>query len=259
MKTNLILTLILILAMTGSAAAKINKKELKKLLKENPAVLLDVLEENSGELLKIINKAAQEQQVKQRKERAETEKKQFEESFKNPLKPEISRKSRIRGKRKAKYTLVEYSDFQCPYCERGYKTVEQLREKYGKDLRFVFKHKPLDFHPEAMPAALHMEAINLQSQEKAWKFHDELFKNQSKLGADFYTETAKKLGVNMKKLAKDVKSAKVARLVKKDMAEAEKFGFSGTPGYLLNGIPVRGAYPLGHFVKIIDRLDKSVK
>lgn len=257
MKTNLALALTLLLAMTGTAAAKITKKELKKVLKENPDVLLEVLEENSSELLKILNKAAQKEQLRQKTARADAEKKAFEDSFKNPLKPAVSSRARIRGRRKAKYTLVEYSDFQCPYCEKGFRTVEQLREKYGRDIRFLFKHKPLDFHPEAMPAALHMEAISLQSQEKAWQFHDELFKNQSKLGADFYTATAKKLGVNMKKLAADVKSEKVARLVKKDMAEAEKFGFTGTPGFLLNGIPIRGAYPLSHFVTIIERLDKN--
>lgn len=95
--------------------------------------------------------------------------------------------------------------------------MEALRKKYGDNLRFVFKHLPLQFHPQAMRAALYLEAVAEQSPEKAWTFHDKLFENQ----------------------------------------EAERFGFTGTPGYLINGVPVRGALPPEHFDQIIQRIDQS--
>jgi len=190
----------------------------------------------------------------------ENQKKEFEKSFKNPLKPALDSSTRFRGSKNAKYTLVEYSDFQCPYCARGAQNVEALRKKYGADLRFVFKHLPLtNIHPQAMPAAQYMEAIALQSSEKAWEFHDKLFANQSQLGEPFFKETAKTLGVDLKRLEADVKSTKVADRIQADMLEAQGFGFSGTPGYLLNGIPVRGAYPVEHFDAIIAQLSQEKK
>ena len=109
-----------------------------------------------------------------------------------------------------------------------------------------------------MISAQYFEAIRLQNEEKAFKFHDEIFNNQRKLknGKKFLDATAKKLGVNMGKLAKDVKSKEVQERIKQDMAEAAKFGIQGTPGFVLNGIAVRGAYPPSHFDKIVKELKK---
>ena len=85
----------------------------------------------------------------------------------------------IVGAKNAPITIVEYSDFECPYCSRGFATVKQLLSEYKGQIRFVFKHLPLDFHPLAKPAALYYEAIALQSHEKAIKFHDKIFENQN--------------------------------------------------------------------------------
>src|SRR5690606_30903627 len=105
------------------------------------------------------------------------------------------------------------------------------------------------------------EAVRLQSEEKAIKFHDEIFENQSKLrqGESFLKTLAKKVGADMTKLAKDVNSDKVKDRIKADEAEAAKFGFQGTPGFLVNGIPVRGAYPVDHFNMIISTLKEKGK
>ncbi|MEX1099536.1 MAG: DsbA family protein, partial [Bacteriovoracaceae bacterium] len=93
------------------------------------------------------------------------------------------------------------------------------------------------------------------------KFHDELFENQSKIkqGEKYFKSLAKKLGVDMKKLAKDVNSQKVKDRIEGDLKEAAKFGFQGTPGFLLNGIPVKGAYPTSHFVDLIKKLEEKGK
>ena len=243
-------------SLCAAASAKdISKDELKKALNDNPDVLLDALKGHKKELFDIVNQAAQEEQARRQKEEEENEKREFEESFKNPKTPEISDKTRIRGNKDAKYTLVEYSDFQCPYCSKGFQNVEALRKKYGASLRFVYKHMPLNFHPNAMPAAQYLEAVAIQSPEKAWTFHDKMFSNQDKLGEPFFKDTAKELGLNVKKLEEDAKSQAVKDKIEADINEAKKFGFTGTPGFLLNGIPVRGAYPVTFFDSIIERID----
>jgi len=161
----------------------------------------------------------------------------------------------MRGSKLAKYTLVEYGDFQCPFCGNSYRTVEALREKYGNDLRFVYKHLPLTaIHPMAMPAARYMEAISMQSEDKAWNFHDIVFQNQHKLSENFYQETAKSIGVDVDRLAVDLKSDRISGIIEADTKEAGELGFQGTPAFLLNGVPIRGAYPLDYFETIIAKL-----
>lgn len=245
-----------VLLLSSSAWAKPSKEEIKEVLQKNPDILLDVLKENKKQLFDIVNEAAQEEQARRQKEEEEAEKKEFDESFKHPKQPDLSSKdTHIRGNKDAKYTLVEYSDFQCPYCGRGYQNVEVLRKKYGNNLRFIYKNLPLPFHPQAMPAAQIFEAAMLQSTEKAWQLHDKLFENQQKLSEDYVKEQAKALGLDVKKLEKDAKSEAVAKKIKADQDEAAAMGFTGTPGFLLNGIPVKGAYPVEFFDNIIARLE----
>ena len=253
------LAALLVATFAAAAQAAITKKELQTALKNNPEVLIEAIKENKTAIFDIINQAGAEAQARQQKAAEEAEKKAFEDSFKNPLRPAIDESTRVRGAKDAKYTLVEYSDFQCPYCQRGFKNVEELMKKHGSDMRFVFKHLPLPFHSMAMPAAQWMEAVAMQSSEKAWKFHDALFENQDKLGADFFKKTAKDLGIDVEKAEKDSASAAVKARIDADQNEAGKFGFQGTPGYLLNGIPVKGAYPVEYFEDIIKKLDDSKK
>ena len=109
-----------------------------------------------------------------------------------------------------------------------------------------------------MSSAKYYEAIRLQSEEKAFKFHDKIFDQQGKLrkGEPFLKGLAKELGVDMKRLAKDLESDVIEKRIKEDIAEAAKFGIQGTPGFVFNGIPVKGAYPGSHFDKIVDELKK---
>src|SRR5690606_11439278 len=107
----------------------------------------------------------------QNKKREEDEKKALEDSFNNPLTPALRAETDSRCSADAPLTLVEYSDFECPFCARGFNTVQELRAKYGKKLCFVYKHLPLSFHPMAMPASQYYEAIRIQSPDKAWEFH----------------------------------------------------------------------------------------
>lgn len=246
-----------VLLLASSAWAKApTKEEIKDILQKNPDILLDVLKQNKKQLFDIVNEAAQEEQARREKDEADAEKKEFDDAFKNPKQPDIASKdTHVRGNDKAKYTLVEYSDFQCPYCGRGFQTVETLRKKYGDNLKFIYKDMPLPFHPMAMPAAKYFEAAMLQSSEKAWQLHDKMFENQQQLSDQWIKDTAKSLGLNVKKLEKDAQSDVVAKKIQADQAEAQTMGFSGTPGFLLNGIPVKGAYPVEYFDGIIARLE----
>ena len=236
------------------AAAGISREALRDALEKNPDLIINALRKDKKTLFQLVNEAAREEQMRAQAEEQENERKDFEASFKDPKTAQIDDKSHVRGPKDAKYTLVEYSDFQCPYCSRGFHTAETLLKKYGNDLRFVYKHLPLSFHPLAMPAAQWFEAVALQSKDKAWQFHDALYQNQDKLSEAFLKETAKGLGIDMAKAEKDAQSQEVKDRIEADVQEAKKFGFSGTPGFLLNGIPVRGAYPAEHFDGIITKL-----
>lgn len=242
---------IVILTCATTQATEITGDELKKALQENPNVLIEAIKANRKAIFDIINQTGIEEQARVQKE---AERKAYENAFKNPLKPAIDDKTRILGEKDAKYTLVEYSDFQCPYCASAYHTVKELSKRHGNDLRFIYKHLPLPFHTQAMPAAQWLEAVAIQSPEKAWKFHDTLFENQAKLGVDLFKKTAKDLGIDVERCEKDAESQAVKDRIAADMEEAKKFGFNGTPGFLLNGIPVKGAYPIEYFEEIIKKL-----
>ncbi len=238
-----------------------DKKQIGELLKKNPELVTDVIKEHPAQFIEALNAAVKDAQSSQRKKQEEEEKKKFEESFNNPLKPELSDNMVTWGPKDAELVLVEYSDFECPFCSRGYQTVQQLMKKYDGKIKFVYKHLPLSFHPNAMPAAQYYEALALQSHEKAQKFHDELFDNFSKIknGESFFKSVAKKLGADMGKLATDLKSETVKARIDADMAEAKKYGIQGTPGFVFNGIPVKGAYPASHFDMIVEELKKRGK
>jgi protein-disulfide isomerase len=248
---------IALLACTAAQAKDMTRDELANALRKNPDVLIEAIKANRKAIFDIINQTGVEEQARARREVEEAAQKAYEDTFKNPLKPTIDANTRIRGAAEAKYTLVEYADFQCPYCAAGYETVAELRKQRGNDLRFVFKHLPLPFHPQAMPAAQWLEAVAIQSPEMAWKFHDILFQNQDKLGIDFFKTTAGELGVDMEKCERDAASQAVKDRIAADIEEAQKFGFEGTPAFLLNGVPVKGAYPIAHFEDLIKKIDAT--
>jgi protein-disulfide isomerase len=230
--------------------------QLKEAVKKDPSIVFAAIETDPEQFIEVVNKAAREAQSKGAEKAAREEQAKRDEEFKNPLKPEIEDNRAVWGPKDAKITIVEYSDFQCPYCGRGFQTLQEVKKAYPNQIRFIFKHLPLEFHPKALPAAKYFEAIARQSSEKAYKFHDMVFSNQGELssrGEDFLKEEAKKVGADMKKLAKDLSDPTLMDRINKDTAEAQKFGFSGTPAFVINGVSLRGAYPFSEFKSIIDR------
>lgn len=230
--------------------------QLKEAVKKDPSIVFAAIESDPEQFIEVVNKAAREAQSKGAEKAAQEEQSKRDAEFKNPLKPEIEEGRAIWGPKDAKITIVEYSDFQCPYCSRGFQTLKEVEKAYPNQIRFVFKHLPLEFHPKAMPAAKYFEAVARQGADKAYKYHDYVFSNQGELnarGEDFMKEAAKKAGADMTKLKKDLADPTLMDRINKDTSEAQKFGFSGTPGFVINGVSLRGAYPFAEFKSIIDR------
>lgn len=192
----------------------------------------------------------QEAKQKQAKEEEREAKEEFEKSFKNPVNVDIAH-SPVKGPADAKVTIIEFSDFQCPYCKKGKDVVDRLLAEYPKDVKVAFKHLPLPMHPEAKPSAA--ASIAAQKQGKFWEFHDQLFSNQHGLGKDLYEKIAKDLGLDLEKFKKDMNDPETMKLVEADAALAEKHGIQGTPGFFVGGVPVKGAYPIEYFKNIINR------
>ena len=158
-----------------------------------------------------------------------------------------------KGSSEAKYKFVIFTDYQCGYCGKVEETIAELETKYGKDMQIAYKHLPLAFHREAEPAARAAWAAGQQA--KFFEYSKELFEHQKELEKDLYVSIAKDLGLNMNKFKLDQSSSKSLESIKKDKQEAKELGFTGTPIVLVNGIPVRGAYPLGYFENVLQVLD----
>ncbi len=233
-----------------------SKDQLKKMVEDNPEIVFGAIEKNPKKFLEVVNKAASKAREEEESIAAADEGKARDAEFANPKVPVINENRAFVGKKDAKVTIVEYSDFQCPFCRRGSANMDEVAKAYPDQVRIFFKNLPLtDIHPQAMIASQYFEAIALQSGEKANKFKQLVFEEQGKLkdGEKFLKELAKKVGADVAKAAKDAKSPEVAKTIKEDTDEARKFEFNGTPGYLVNGVSVRGAYPVEEFKKIIDR------
>ena len=251
-----LLTMVLVLSACSSDMEF--KARLVKTLKDDPSILQEVIAENPTEFVMAFQKAVKDAQEDMARKRKFAEEKQLEESFKKPLAPLIRKDEAILGKSNAPLTLVEYTDFQCPYCKRGKETVDKLRDKYGDKIKVVFKHLPLSFHTQAQLAAQYYEALRLQKNDFAHSFHDLVFESQDevKKGEIYFSKLAKKIGADMNQLKTDLNSKVVLDRIDQDKLEAQNFGFQGTPGFLINGVPVRGAYPAEYFDNLIEELKK---
>jgi protein-disulfide isomerase len=155
-----------------------------------------------------------------------------------------------RGSKQPKVTIVEFSDFQCPYCGRVVPTVDSLIKSYGNDVEVAFRHNPLPFHQNAMPAAMAAEAA--RAQGKFWEMHDKMFAGQANLDRPSLDKYAQEIGLNMGKFKEAMDKEEGKERIKRDMADAEKFGARGTPNFFINGRNFRGAQPLEAFKGVID-------
>ncbi len=165
--------------------------------------------------------------------------------------------SPVKGPQDAWVTVVEVSDFQCPFCKRVTDTLKEVEQKYGNDVRFVFKNNPLPFHNRAMPAAI--AAACVQEQGKFWKMHDLLFANQAALEDANLESYARQAGVDVNRWKSCVASNKLKGNIDADMQRAAQLGARGTPAFFINGRFLSGAQPFPAFQAIIDDELKKAK
>lgn len=159
----------------------------------------------------------------------------------------------VLGSSDAPVTIIEFSDFQCPFCKKGYDTMKQVEEEYvasGK-VKLVFRNFPLSFHSEAKPAALAAECA--KEQGEFWEYHDKLFENQDVLGEENYKKWAKELGLDEQKFNSCFDSKKYESNVDADLADGQSYGVSGTPAFFVNGKMINGAQPYEVFVEEIEK------
>jgi protein-disulfide isomerase len=157
-----------------------------------------------------------------------------------------------RGPKASKVTIVEFSDFQCPFCKRAEPTVRQLLAKYGKDVTLVWMNQPLPFHEHAMDAATAFQAAARQSPDKAWALHDKMYENNTALTRDDIAKYAEGAGLNMARFKKDWDDPKIKGEVDEDSKIGTAAGANGTPTFFINGNQIVGAQEASAFEAIID-------
>lgn len=161
------------------------------------------------------------------------------------------------GPTTAPVTIIEFSEFQCPFCKRTRPTLAQVLDTYKGKIRYVFRDFPLSFHKEARGAAYAANCAH--EQGKYWEFNAQLFENQAKLGAETEKKIAQDLGLNMEKFNACVASKKYDKEIDKDQSDGMAVGVSGTPAYFINGKFLSGAQPFANFKEIIDEELAKVK
>ena len=237
-------------AADGDAALK---AQMIKILRENPEILMDALAKDKVGLYKL---AAQGGDML-RKERW---RKQVEKRADDPLRPKIEPGQAMLGSPDAPFTVVEYTDFLCPACRVGFGNSKSLVKMYPDKFKVYLKHNTSEGLGEDL--ACYFEAIARQSQDKAWAFAGEVFADQKTIKKDKLAAVqalVKKLGLDQAKLARDLADPAIKARIKADTKEAEKFKLFGTPGFVIQGVPVEGAAPVSLFLEVTQILENAVK
>ncbi len=210
--------------------------------------ILEVIRRHPDVLVEVLQKYAQEQQKKEQKAQSGANR----QVLKNTK--ELIGDSPVTGAKDRKIVMVEFSDFQCPFCATSQQNVKKFMAKHKDKVTLVYKHFPLtQIHPEALPAARAAWAANKQG--KFWEYHDALFAGQAKLGETFYLETANSLKLDINKFNADRKNADSA--IVKDFTLGRKVGVEGTPTFFINGEVVTGAAKLEDLEKALAQVTKK--
>lgn len=178
--------------------------------------------------------------------------------YKEPLERvsiSISKEDPVRGNPEGKVVIVEFSDFECPYCLKFQSTGKQILEKYGDKIKWVFKDFPLDFHKNAMSAHLAASCVYKFKPEKFWQFYDTIFhpnRTNEVFQIEFLKKTAINLGIKVQDFENCIQDPKTKEKIENNIAEGTKNGVSGTPAFFINGRKVTGAQPFAVFEEIIN-------
>ena len=173
-------------------------------------------------------------------------------SMKAKLTVPVSNRDHVQGPETAPVTLVEYGDFECPYCASAHVIVRKVQEIMEDQLRFVFRHFPLtQIHPHAEPAAEASEAA--ASQGQFWEMHDVLYENQPRLDPQHLLIYAQELGLDVKTFVGELESGIHRERVRGDFLSGVKSGVNGTPAFFINGVRYDGSWDLPPLVEALAR------
>jgi protein-disulfide isomerase len=171
-------------------------------------------------------------------------------SLEPPRQPVETAGHPAKGSVTAPIEIVEFSDFQCPFCQRAFPTVQQVLAKYGDKVHLVYRHFPLSIHPNARGAAEAAACANQQG--KFWEYHDRLFSDPTKLSEADLKAHAASVGLDTTAFNACVDGRQTSAEVDKDMKDAEALGVTGTPAFFINGRSLEGAQPIEAFAQLID-------
>jgi len=213
------------------------EEEVLQIILNHPEVILESIQ------------AYQQQQQQQQEQARQT----FLQGIKTNPKALIG-ESPTNGAAESKIVLMEFSDFQCPYCAKADQTLKQFMAKHQNEVTLVYKHFPLtSIHPQALYAAKAAWAANQQG--KFWQYNDALFTQQDKLGEELYLEIAQSLNLDLEQFNRDRNVADTA--IAQDMQLAEKLGVTGTPFFVMNEEIFSGAMQLSNMEKVLARVSQS--
>ncbi|RSO58818.1 DsbA family protein [Acinetobacter lactucae] len=164
----------------------------------------------------------------------------------------VSSQDHMQGNPDAIIELVEYGDYQCPYCGEAYPNVKKVQEVLGNKLRFIFRNFPLEAHPNALHAAIAAEVAG--DMGKFWEMHDMLYENQNQLDDAHLITFVQKLGLNVKEFEEKFSESKYVERVEKDMEGALRSGLNGTPSFYINGVKYNGSYEASEILAYIENL-----
>lgn len=164
--------------------------------------------------------------------------------------PELDQGSPVRGPAKAAVTIVEFSDFECPFCGQVQDTLKEILEHYGGEVRLVFKHLPSEGHRNSLAAA--RAAYCAGEQDRFWQFHDALFASRN-LSSAVFGEIGARLGLGREKFAACLSDEASRTAVVRDIELARRYRIDSTPSFLINGKLVKGALTFAEFQNLIER------
>lgn len=212
--------------------------------------VIQVIRNNPKAILESVQAYQQQQQ-----ENLQSSRQSFLEQMKtNPS--AIIGSSPTTGASSQQIVLLEFSDFQCPFCARAHQTIKQFMDKHQGQVTLVYKHLPLSqIHSEALPAAKASWAA--QQQGKFWQYQDALFSQQEKLGEDLYVQIATTLNLDLEQFNRDRQSAEAQASIQKDLELAQALGISGTPFFVMNGETFSGAVELSEMEEVLARVSSK--
>lgn len=224
------------------------KNNTSKFNKEMSVYLAD--ESKLAEISDAIDGYRAKKAAKEAEDKKKAEEAKLEEQLKNPVKINIGN-SPVRGSANAKVTIVEFSDFQCPFCGMGANVMEKIARNYPNDVKFVYKFFPLPGHNLSRPAG--KATLAAGKQGKFWEMRDMIFNNQDSLKETSFDEFAKSLNIDLAKFQQDLGDPEFDKIMDDDVELGASLGINGTPAFFVNGITVMGAQPLEKFRNVIDK------